>query len=761
MTCAACSARIQRVLERTPGVSAANVNLMTASATVSYDPSSVTPERLVDAIRDTGYGAELPAPDASSEELVDAQDAARDEEIRDLRRKLIVSLVAAVLTMVFSMPLAKLVGHGVADPLMPIMMPLTDLLPRVAPWIDRISADTWRWLLLGVTAPVVGWAGRHFYTRAWAAFRHHSADMNTLIAVGTGTAFVYSVVVTLADEWFSARGIEPHVYYEAVVWIIALILLGSLLEARAKRRTSGAIRRLIGLRPRTARVVRDWVEVEIPLAQLRAGDEVLVRPGEKIPADGRVLDGASHVDESMLTGEPTPVRKVPGDTVIGATLNRNGALRFRAESVGADTVLSRIIRLVQEAQGSKAPIQRLADRISAVFVPVVIAIAIATFVIWLVLGPEPAYLHALVSAVTVLIIACPCAMGLAVPTAVMVSTGRGAELGVLIKGGEPLERSGRLDTVVFDKTGTVTEGRPAVRRIVGDDETTVLRLAASVERLSEHPLGEAIVAEATARGLPIGELEDFESRTGRGVAGRVDGRSVAAGNHAMLVELGVSPGRFAAEAERLAAEAHTPVYVVVDGRVAGVIAVADAIKPGSRDAVAALRGMGIESIMLTGDNARTAASVANAVGIERVVADVLPERKLEEIRALQQEGRSVAMVGDGLNDAPALAQADVGIAMGTGTDVAMEAGDITLMRGDPLGVPRAIRLARHTMRVIRQNLFWAFVYNVVGIPVAAGALYPAFGIRLTPAMAAAAMAVSSVSVVANSLRLRKSVKREK
>ena len=757
MTCAACSARVQRVLERTPGVSAANVNLMTGSATVSYDPASVTPDRLVEAIRDTGYGADVPGPDASPEALVDAQDTAREEEIRDLRRKLAVSLVAAILTMLVSMPLAELVGHDAADPLMPLMIPLTDLLRGVAPWIDGVSADAWRWLLLAITAPVVGWAGRHFYTRAWAAFRHHSADMNTLIAVGTGSAFVYSVVVTLADEWFSARGIAPHVYYEAVVWIIALILLGNLLEARAKGRTSGAIRRLIGLRPSTARVVRDGEEAEIPLAQLRLGDEVVVRPGEKIPADGTVIDGASYVDESMLTGEPLPIRKAPGDAVIGATLNRNGSIRFRVERVGPDTVLSRIVTLVQQAQGSKAPIQRLADRISAVFVPVVISIAIATFVIWFVFGPDHTYLQALVAAVTVLIIACPCAMGLAVPTAVMVSTGRGAELGILIKGGEPLERSERLDTVVFDKTGTVTEGRSSVQEVLGSDQATLLRLAASVERRSEHPLGEAIVAGASARGLTLTEPEDFESRTGRGVSGRVEGRRVAVGNLALLYELGIDAGAFVADAERLAAEALTPVYVAVDGRVVGVVAVADPVKPTSRPAVAALRDMGLESVMLSGDNARTAGSVARAVGIERVIADVLPERKLEEIRRLQAEGRSVAMVGDGLNDAPALAQADVGIAMGTGTDVAMEAGDITLMRGDPLGVPAAIRLARRTMRVIRQNLFWAFIYNVIGIPIAAGALYPAFGIRLTPAMAAAAMAVSSVSVVVNSLRLRHGV----
>jgi Cu+-exporting ATPase len=717
MTCAACSARVQRTLERTPGVNGANVNLMTGAATVVYDPASVTPQGLVEAIRGTGYGAELPMPGTDADAPSGADDAAHDREIRELRWKLIFSLSAAVLAMALGMP------------------------PRP-------------WLLLALTIPVMTWAGRHFYTRAWAAFRHGGADMNTLIAVGTGAAFGYSLFVTVAGDWLAARGIEPHVYYEAVLWIIALILLGNLLEARARSRTAGAIRRLIGLRPLTARVVRDGVELEVPLAELRAGDEVLVLPGEKIPADGTVVDGSSHVDESMLTGEPTPVRKAAGDPVIGATVNRNGALRFRVERVGADTVLSRIIRLVQQAQGSKAPIQRLADRIAAVFVPVVIVIAVVTFVLWLLFGPDPAYLHALVSAVTVLIIACPCAMGLAVPTAVMVATGRGAELGILIKGGEPLERSARLDTVVFDKTGTVTEGRPAVRRIMSDDEARTLRLAASLERRSEHPLGEAIVAAAAERGLDLAEPREFESLTGRGVSGAVDGHRVMVGNRSLLADAGVEPGRYAAESERLAADALTPVFVAVDGRVEAVIGVADAVKPGSREAVEALRRMGLRSVMLTGDDARAAAGVARAVGIDQVVANVLPERKLEEIRRLQAQGRRVAMVGDGINDAPALAQADVGIAMGTGTDVAMEAGDITLMRGDPLGVPRAIALARRTMRVMRQNLFWAFVYNVVGIPIAAGALYPALGLRLTPAMAAAAMAVSSVSVVMNSLRLR-------
>ncbi len=764
MTCAACSGRIQRTLERTPGVAAANVNLMTESATVSYDPAATSPERLVQAIRSTGYGAELPAPERPPEELLEAQDAARAEEFGDLRRKFALSIVAAVLAMALSMPLAKVTDDSMSDPLMRLMLPLAEAMGRMMPWIDRVSADGWRYLLLGLTLPVVGWAGRHFYTRAWAAFRHHSADMNTLIAVGTGAAFLYSLAVTLADDWFTARGIEPHVYYEAVPAIIALVLLGSLLEARAKGRTSGAIRRLMQLRPASARVVREGRELEVPLADLRAGDEIVVRPGEKIPADGVVLDGASNVDESMLTGEPVPVAKGPGDRVIGATLNRNGAFRFRAERIGRDTVLSQIIRLVQQAQGSKAPIQRLADRISAVFVPVVLSIAIATFVVWFDFGPAPAYLHALVAAVTVLIIACPCAMGLAVPTAVMVSTGRGAELGVLIKGGEPLERSQQLDTVVFDKTGTITEGRPAVQAILPapgaesnglPDESALLRIAASLERRSEHPLGEAIVAEAERRGVALGDPDGFESHTGLGVTGTVDGRRAAIGNRGLLEELGIDPSPLAADAGRLSATGLTPMYLAVEGRLAGLIAVADPVKPTSREAVARLERLGLETVLLTGDDRRTAESVARTVGVRRVVAEVLPERKLDEIRRLQSEGKVVAMVGDGLNDAPALAQADVGIAMGTGTDVAMEAGAITLMRGDPLGVVSAIGLARRTMRVIRQNLFWAFIYNVIGIPIAAGVLYPALGLRLTPAMAAAAMAVSSVSVVTNSLRLRR------
>ena len=730
MTCAACSARVQRALEQTTGVASASVNLMTDAATVSYDPGVTSPERLVETIRATGYGAELPQ--ESSEDLLDAQDQARAAEMRSLRWKFAVSAVVGMATMALGM----------------------------AP----DTGGSTRYLQLLLILPVVGWAGRHFYTRAWSAFRHHGADMNTLIAVGTGAAFLFSAAVTLFDDWFAARGVEPHVYYETVAWIIALVLLGNLLEARARGQTSGAIRRLIGLRPATARVLRSGQEEDIPITALRRADEVIVRPGETIPADGVVVDGSSNVDESMLTGEPTPITKRPGDTVIGATLNRNGALRVRVEQVGGDTVLSRIIRLVQQAQGSKAPIQRLADRISAVFVPVVLSIAIVTFVVWFDVGPAPAYLHALVSAVTVLIIACPCAMGLAVPTAVMVSTGRGAELGVLIKGGEALERSQAIDTVVFDKTGTITEGHPAVQTImlapgvdrgVVPDEVRLVALAAALEALSEHPLAEAVVTESRRLGPATLPSIGFESHTGRGVIGRVESHQVAVGNTALLFQLGIDPAPLAEAADRFAADGHSPVHVAVDGQLAGLIAVADPVKPSSRLAVSALREMGIEAVMLTGDDRRTAASVARAVGIGRVMAEVLPERKLDEIRRLQFEGRVVAMVGDGLNDAPALAQADVGVAMGTGTDVAIDAGAVTLMRGDPLGVVTAIRLARRTLRVIRQNLFWAFVYNVVGVPIAAGVLYPMFGLRLTPAMAAAAMAVSSVSVVSNSLRLRR------
>src|SRR5215203_4809836 len=593
MTCAACSARVQRTLEKVPGVTSANVNLMTGSATVDFDSETTTPERLVEAIRATGYGAELPREDATAEDLLDARDAGHADEIAGLRRKFAVSMVAAVVTMALSMHAAG-----------PVTTPL-------------------RFLLLGMTLPVVGWAGRHFYSRAWSAFRHGGADMNTLIAVGTGAAFLFSTAVTLGYDWLASWGVEPQVYYDAVTWIIALVLLGNLLEARAKGRTSGALRRLIGLRPTTARVLRGGIEEDLPLEELAQGDEAIVRPGEKIPADGVILEGSSYVDESMLTGEPVPVFRGPGDRVIGATLNRSGAFHLSVVRVGSGTVLAQIVRLVKQAQESKAPIQRLADRISGIFVPIVLSLAIATFLLWFDFGPDPAALHGLVAAVTVLIIACPCAMGLAVPTAVMVSTGRGAELGVLIKKGEALERTRNLRTIVLDKTGTVTEGRPAVQSVrlaPGADftEGTILQLTASVERLSEHPLAEAIVGEAERLGIPGRQVLEFQSQEGHGVAGFVEGKHVAVGNARLMRQLGADPGPLEDKSEQLTREGKTAVYVALDGQLAAIISIADTIRPTSREAVRRLKKLGLDVVLLTGDDRRTAEAVAKAVGIERV-----------------------------------------------------------------------------------------------------------------------------------------------
>jgi Cu+-exporting ATPase len=735
MTCAACQARVQRTLQRQPGVVDAGVNLMMHDATVRYAPEAVSPEQLVAAIRDTGYGAELPPPveDAFAEQ--EARDEAQAEELAELKRKAIVSGVIGAVAMVAPMALMPVVPHAVING-----------------------------VLLALTVLVMTWAGRHFYTRAWAAFRHHSADMNTLIAVGTGAAFVYSLIATVAPQFFLERGVAPDVYYEAVIIIIALILTGNAFEARAKTATSAALRALAGLQPSTARVVRGDETVDVPIADVRRGDVIVVRPGERLPTDGEVVDGESAVDESMLTGESAPVAKAAGARVIGGTINRTGALRYRATTLGADSVLAQIVRLMRDAQGSRAPIQNLADRISAVFVPVVVSIAIATFVIWFVAG-DVAGVHApavraFAAAVAVLIIACPCAMGLAVPTAVMVATGRGAEAGVLIKGGEALQRAGAVDTVVVDKTGTVTEGRPTVTDIVAaaqsmrtDDE--LLALVAALESSSEHPLADAIVRRARELGLTLARAERFASATGLGVSGTVSGHDVLAGNETLLAEHGIDAAPLRDAATRLSEDAKTPVYVAIDGTLAGLLAVADPIKPTSREAIASLRQRGIDVVMLTGDTERTAQAIAREAGIDHVVAAVLPEGKVAEIERLQGAGRVVAMVGDGVNDSAAIARSDVGIAIGTGTDVAAEAADVVLMRGDLRSVVHAITLSRRTMRTMKQNLFWAFVYNVVGIPIAAGALYPAFGWLLSPVIASAAMAFSSVSVVTNSLRLRR------
>jgi Cu+-exporting ATPase len=767
MTCAACQARVQRTLQREPGVSDATVNLMMKSATVTYDPAAVAPARLVAAIRETGYGAELASPDQTAFEEQEARDRAQEQEFAELRRKAIASGIIGVIAMVLSMPLMAAHGHAaqgpIADPFMRwAMESLTPVLRIVAPWLYAIPAVVISYALLALTVGVMAWAGRHFYVRAWAAFRHHAADMNTLVAVGTGAAFVYSALATIAPEFFLRRGVAPDVYYEAVVIIIALVLTGNAFEARAKKRTSAALRALVNLQPKMARVVRDGAEIDVPVEDVASGETLVVRPGERVPVDGEVIAGESAVDESMLTGESLPVGKAAGDRVIGGTINRTGTFRYRATTLGSDSVLAQIVKLMRDAQGSRAPIQRLADRISGIFVPVVLSIAIVTFVVWFVASPVAPAVRGFAAAVAVLIIACPCAMGLAVPTAVMVSTGKGAELGILIKGGEALQRSGDVRTVVLDKTGTVTEGRPTVTDVVPVPDAApeiagaeLLRLVASVETASEHPLADAIVRYAKDRGLAPSAPASFESVTGRGAVGVVDGVALAVGNVALMADYAIDVAPLQESAVQLAGDGKTPVYVAANGALAALLAVADPIKDASRDAIARLHRMGLEVVMLTGDNRRTAEAIARQAGIDRVVAEVLPEGKVAEIERLQAEGKVVAMVGDGINDAPALAQADVGMAIGTGTDIAAEAGDVVLMRGDVRSVAQAIELSRRTMRTMKQNLFWAFVYNVVGIPVAAGVLYPAFGLLLSPILASAAMAFSSVSVVTNSLRLRR------
>ena len=760
MTCAACQARVQRVLERTPGVEEAAVSLMTHTATVRFDPGVVDASALVDRIRGTGYGAELPVDERSAVEEQEAQDAARVEEARDLRRKAVVALMAGAVAMAVSMPLMSANAHhglGSADPVMRWTMQWLDpLLRRAMPWLYSVPEAALSYGLLVLTATVMVWAGSRFYVRAWKGLRHRSADMNTLIAVGTGAAFVFSVFATVAPQVFIDRGVAPEVYYEAVIIIIAFILGGNALEARAKAGTSSAIRKLIDLRPRTARVRRGGVESEMDLGAVREGDEIVVRPGERLPVDGQVVSGSSAVDESMLTGEPLPVAKAAGDRVIGGTINRTGSFTYRATTLGADSVLSQIVRLMRDAQGSRAPIQRLADRVSAVFVPTIIGIAVLTFVVWFVVADSAPLLRAFTAAVSVLIIACPCAMGLAVPTAVMVATGRGAELGVLIKGGEALERAGTADTVVLDKTGTVTEGRPSVVGIevrAPWNETRLLALVASLEHVSEHPLASAIVEAAVSRGAATRDVESFTSVTGKGVTGIVDGRGIAVGNEALMRDWGIDITPLGAWADVRARHAETIVYVNVDGALAGALAIADPVRTSSAGAISRLRQAGLDVVLLTGDVPSTAQAVARDVGIERVIAGVLPEGKVDAVRRIQEDGHVVVMVGDGINDAPALARADVGVAMGGGTDVALEAGDIALLRADLGGVADAVTLSRRTMRTMRQNLFWAFVYNVLGVPIAAGVLYPATGLLLSPILASAAMALSSVSVVTNSLRL--------
>lgn len=812
MTCAACARRIEKQLSRSEGVAEANVNFATNTATVSYNPQATDVKRLVQTVTDTGYGVapevttfavddsarpsgsptplekylshkrgilsakfDLAEAEVRVEYLLGTTDAAtirraiadfgyrvrasvedgaegedsleraHREEARDLTRRFAVAAVLSLPVLVIAM------SHGS---------------------IPALNFPGVNYLQLALTAPVVLYAGAQFYAGAWAALRHRAADMNTLIAIGTGAAFLYSTAATLFPSLFAAAG-EQHaamvmggnrvptapVYFEAAGVIIALLLLGRLLEARAKGQTGDAIRRLVGLQPKTARVVQGETEVDVPLSEVAVGDIVRVRPGEKIAVDGVVTEGASAVDESMLTGEPVPMEKAVGDSVFGATLNKNGALLFRATKVGKDTALAQIVRLVKEAQGSKAPIARLADTISGIFTPVVLCIAIATFVLWYILAPvDVRFTMALTNFVAVLIIACPCALGLATPTAILVGTGKGAENGILVKGGAALEQAQALTTVVLDKTGTVTEGRPSLTDVVAFGEVSeseLLRLVASAERASEHPLAEAIVSGAQERGIALSAAEDFAAVSGQGIEATVSGRKLLLGNVRLMTERSVPVSQNARDIlDRLADAGKTPMLVAVDGTLAGIVAVADQIKPEAKASIVALKAQGLNVVLLTGDNKRTAEAVAKQVGIGTVLAEVLPDGKLAEIARLQDAGQMVGMVGDGINDAPALAKADVGIAIGTGTDVTIEASDITLLRGDLRGVATAIALSKATLRTVKQNLFWAFVYNAIGIPIAAGLLYPLTGWLLSPILASVAMSLSSVSVVTNSLRLR-------
>jgi Cu+-exporting ATPase len=725
MHCAACVARVERALTAAPGVELATVNLATRQARIRYNPRLTTPDALTQVVTDAGYEVEA----ASKEQQAPKSPEA---EVKEFRRRFLLALILSLPVWIFMIP----------------------------PVVNAIGLDhrTMAFILLIFATPVMFYSGAPFFIGAVSAARHLSANMDTLVALGTSAAYCYSAWVTFFPESVAAAGHAPAVYYDTAVMIITFILLGRWLEARTRGRASEALRRLFALAPPVARVRRDGQELEVPLAEVAVGDLVVVRPGEKIPVDGVVAEGNSSVDESMLTGESLPAAKEPGSEVWGATLNHRGFLVFTATRVGRDMVLSQIIRLVEEAQTSKAPIERLVDKVAGIFVPVVMTLAAATFLAWLNWGPPPHFSRAVIGMVAVLIIACPCAMGLATPTAVMVGSGRGAELGILMRGGEPLERAFRLTTVIFDKTGTLTRGTPQVTDVRTWEHWSaerVLAVAAALEEKSEHPLAEAVTHAAADQALTLPSVEDFQAVPGMGVEAEIDGQEVILGNLAFLSQKGIATSRLTQQQDQLSREGKTAIFLAVAGKPVGVIAAADTLKPRAAQTVAALKEMGLKILLLSGDNQMTAAAVAKSIGIEDVLAEVLPGDKAQKVTDLQAQGEVVAMVGDGINDAPALAAADVGIALGTGADVALEAADLTLIRDDLDLIPAAIKLSRQMMRIIRQNLFWAFCYNVVAIPIAAGAFYPLWGWTLNPALAAAAMAMSSVSVVTNSLRLRR------
>ena len=740
MHCSSCVNRIEGALHKTPGVVAASANIGPNAVDIEYQPDLVDFTRIRQAIEAAGHRIADPSPDAVRAAVAEDEDVGETERQREyvtLMRKFWFAAVISVPVMALSYP---------------------DLVPGLRDWMPA-GSDTRRivWALLGVlTLPVLVWSGSQFYTGMWQALKHRAANMHTLIAIGITAAFLYSVVAIAFPELFPDQALA-EVFWDVSAVVVALVVLGMALELKAKGRTSEAIKKLMGLQAKTARVVRDGQEIDLPVEEVVVGDIIVVRPGEKIPVDGEMSEGSSAVDESMITGESMPVEKAVGDEVIGGTINKTGSFKFRATKVGKDTALANIIRMVKDAQGSKAPIQRIVDTVSGYFVPTVMILSVLAFVAWYLFGPDPRIIYATIVLVTTLIIACPCALGLATPTSLTVGIGKGAENGILIRSGDALQTSEKLDALILDKTGTITRGEPALTDIVttrGTDEADVLRLAASLERGSEHPLGEAIVKGAEERGVDIGAADGFAAIPGHGVSGRVDGREVLLGNLKLMQDRGIDVAGLTGDWERLASEGKTPMYVAVDGGAAGLVAVADTVKPDSRTAIDALKSMGIEVVMLTGDNQRTADAIAREVGVDRVLAEVLPDDKAHEVQKLQLEGRNVGMVGDGINDAPALAQANVGFAIGTGTDVAIEASDVTLIKGSLIGVVTAIEISRATMKNVRQNLVGAFGYNTLGIPVAMGVLYPFFGLLLSPLIAAAAMAFSSVTVVSNANRLR-------